>query len=271
SGRLLANACEADVPAEFWRQVYNIGGGETCRINYVDYLDRVFKVLGLGSVSKLTERNWFALKNFHCQWFLDSDVLEEYLHFRQDGIDEYIAHMAASAPWYLRIGLAKLVPPALIRALVMKVIARRPEGPLHWIETEDIAKIQAFFGSRAEWESIPDWEELIPETETETEPEPESFGPLVHGFDDQLPDSKLGLVEAQSAAAFRGGSCHTLTLDQGELYTPVEWSCAFGHHFQASLYLVLRAGHWCSECEAPPWRYEQIAAVNPFIAQLGLN
>lgn len=31
SGRLMANACEDNIPEEFWRRVYNIGGGEKFR------------------------------------------------------------------------------------------------------------------------------------------------------------------------------------------------------------------------------------------------
>ena len=32
--------------------------------------------------------------------------------------------------------------------------------------------------------------------------------------------------------------------------------------------LVLRGGHWCPDCEPMPWRYDQIAKVNPFFAQV---
>jgi len=82
SGRLLANACEADVPEEFWRRVYNVGGGPACRVICNDYAERVFQGLGLGGPRAIFERNWFALKNFHCHWLEDSDVLEGYLHSR---------------------------------------------------------------------------------------------------------------------------------------------------------------------------------------------
>jgi hypothetical protein len=73
SGRLLANACEDSVPEEFWRRFYNIGGGERCRLNYIELQQRSFDVLGMGKLEDLTERNWFATRNFHCHWFEDSD------------------------------------------------------------------------------------------------------------------------------------------------------------------------------------------------------
>jgi nucleoside-diphosphate-sugar epimerase len=260
SGRLMARVCEDDVPPEFWRRVYNIGGGQSCRVSYFDYLNGVLRALKLGSISRLTERSWFALKNFHCQWFLDSDVLENFLHFRRDGMDDYLAQVAQASPWYLKIGLARLALPAFLRLVVMKKMASRSDGTLHWIESGDHGKIAAFFGSRIDWQAIPKWDVEIPE--------PGPPRPLSHGYDDQLPDDEIGLAQARSAAAFRGGACLAPSVSAGDLYRALPWRCAFEHQFTASMYLVLRAGHWCPDCEAPPWRYREIAAVNPFLAQL---
>lgn len=260
SGLLLANACEDDIPEDFWRHVYNIGGGENCRVGYVEYLDRIFGTLGIGRLSQITERRWFALKNFHCQWYLDSDVLEGYLHFRRDGLDEYVAQVAAAQPWYLRIGLGRIVLHAYLKGVVMKRLARGPEGPLRWIETDDHERVEAFFGSREAWEHIPGWAEPIPE--------PTPPMPLDHGYDDSLPDSAVGLAHARSAARYRGGECLAEALESGDLYTPVSWRCAFQHEFTASAYLILRAGHWCPDCGAPPWQNDEVAAVNSFFAQV---
>lgn len=259
SGLLMANACEDDVPDDFWRRVYNIGGGETARVGYVEYLDRIFGTFGLGKVSQLTERRWFALKNFHCQWYLDSDILENYLHFQRDGLDEYAAQVAKAAPWYLRIGLGRIVLRAFIKGVVMKRLARGEDGPLHWIENDDHERVNAFFGSREAWENIPGWDEPIPE--------PTPGVPLDHGYDDSLPDARIGLPEAASAAQFRGGECLSESMQDGDLYARVSWRCAEGHTFEASAYLVLRAGHWCPDCQPPPWSDDR-AASNPFLAQV---
>ena len=86
SGRLMAKACEDDVPEDFWRRFYNIGGGERCRVVCLDFMERAFEALGMGKLPSLAERNWFATRNFHCQWYEDSDVLEAYLHFRSEGL-----------------------------------------------------------------------------------------------------------------------------------------------------------------------------------------
>jgi hypothetical protein len=169
----------------------------------------------------------------------------------------------SSAPGFLRVGLGRIVPHWIIRILVMKKLAVQPTGPLHWIQSRDDAKITAAFGSRAEWDSIPAWETAIPA--------PGDARPLAHGFDDELPDARLGLEQAQSAAAFRGGRCLAGSLTPGHLHTPITWRCAFGHEFTASAYLVLRAGHWCPDCSAPPWNYDEVAVVNPYFAQVWPN
>ena len=260
SGLLMANACESWVDAGFCRRVYNIGGGDNCRVGYIEYLDRVFNTFGLGTSAKIFERSWFALRNFHCHWFLDSGVLEGHLHFQRDGFNEYLAHVADHAPWYLKAGFAGIVPSRLVRVLLVKRIARRTEGPLHWIETDDRELIEAFFGSRAEWESIPGWDSEIPPSGPPQ--------PLSHGFNDELPDAEIGLVHATSAAGFRSGECRAQTLEDGDLYSPLPWRCAFGHDFTATGYLVLRAGHWCPSCEAPPWNFDWFAAANQFFAQV---
>jgi hypothetical protein len=55
---------------------------------------------------------------------------------------------------------------------------------------------------------------------------------------------------------------------KGDLATKVEWECAFGHRFEASPALVLLGGHWCEECMPAPWRFDEVAERNPFLAQV---
>jgi len=96
----------------------------------------------------------------------------------------------------------------------------------------------------------------------------DSAQPLSHGFDDTAPDAKLGRKQAQSAAKFRGGTLVSDIVEVGDVYTPLSWSCAKGHTFEASMYLVMRAGHWCPQCQAPPWNYDERAREDTFFAQV---
>ena len=45
------------------KNIYNLGGGEKCRITYSDFLSRSFEIFGLGSLS--FQKNAFPRKNFH--------------------------------------------------------------------------------------------------------------------------------------------------------------------------------------------------------------
>ena len=108
SGRLLANVCDPDVPEAFWRHVYNIGGGAEYRTVNWQFMNMCFGALGMGRIEKLFEPRWFATRNFHGQWFSDSDKLEVYLHFRTGSVADFISEMKEKAPMSTKF--ARFVP-----------------------------------------------------------------------------------------------------------------------------------------------------------------
>ncbi|HHH53895.1 MAG TPA: NAD(P)-dependent oxidoreductase, partial [Bacteroidetes bacterium] len=69
------------------KKIFNLGGGEKCRIIYKDFLKRSFEISGLGKLN--FPHKTFAEKNFHCGYYADGDELENILHFRKDTIDTY--------------------------------------------------------------------------------------------------------------------------------------------------------------------------------------
>ncbi|MBK6276962.1 MAG: NAD(P)-dependent oxidoreductase [Gammaproteobacteria bacterium] len=263
SGRLLANACEDSVPEEFWRRFYNIGGGERCRLNYIELQQRSFDALGIGKLERLSERNWFATRNFHCQWYEDSDALEGYLHFRSQGIDEYLQQVKAALPAWQRIG-ARLVPAWLVKKFVLQPLARdHPDSTMYWLDHDRTLRISAFFRSREDWARIPAWGVAMP-----ADPRTLPRERLDHGYDESKPAAELDLVDMQHAARFRGGSCESTSMVAGALFAPLRWRCSFGHAFEATPNLVLRGGHWCPECAPPGWNYDEQARRSPFFAQV---
>ena len=273
AGLLLANACEDDVPEAFWRGFYNIGGGPQARITFLQMMERIYAALGLGAPSELCERNWFALRNFHCQWYEDSDRLDDYLHFRTMGVDQYVESIVDSSPWYVRLptlpGFRQLMqlPPskALINRLLMKPLAYgSPDSTMYWLEHDIPGRISAFFRDRATWQAIPDhWDGIHT-------PAFEDYRRLDHGYDESLPQELLDLAQMRRAAAFRGGQCLSQHMDTGDLATPLAWQCWRGHAFELRPNTVLKGGHWCPHC-APQeigWDYDREAAHNPFFAQV---
>lgn len=263
SGRLLANICEESIPDEFWNRFYNIGSGSSYRITNYEFEVKLLKTISCPPPEKLFDANWFVLRNFHGQWYADSDLLESYLHFRANKTcDEYFAELGKRVPWFYH--LAKIVPPVLIKHLGMKPLAYRKNiGTMNWIKRRDPERISAFYGTYENWAKLPkSWKDFKIETPTD------EVSYLDHGYDETKPKSELTIEDMHQVAKFRGGECLSETMIKGDLSTPLKWKCQFGHEFEASPNLVLLGGHWCPECLPAPWNYDEIAQGNPFFAQV---
>lgn len=85
TARAFVNAIEKQ--AQLSKKIFNLGGGEKCRITYKDFLSRSFKIYGLGKLD--FPLNTFAEKNFHCGYYIDGYVLNNILDFRKDTLSEY--------------------------------------------------------------------------------------------------------------------------------------------------------------------------------------
>lgn len=267
AGRGLINCLDIPDNSDFWRRVYNMAGGPVCRCKYYDLLNKSMEINGLGSIEAITERNWFALRNFHMQYFEDSHILNEYIHNWGDSMEDYYEMLVKSSPWYLKL-IAKLCKkfPKIQKKVQeatykrMKELASTKNGTLHWYENKNNMRISAFYKDYETYESIPDWGVDMPQMK----PEPESLR-LDHGYDESK--KKIELDDLQRAAEFRGGKCLSIEWD-GDIYTTLKWKCAFNHEFEAKPYTVIKAGHWCPKCLPPPWNYDKIAKKNPFFAQI---
>ena len=85
TARAFVNAI--DKQSELSKKIFNLGGGESCRISYEHFLERSFAIFGLGALD-FPERA-FADKNFHCGFYADGDDLENIVHFRHDSLEDY--------------------------------------------------------------------------------------------------------------------------------------------------------------------------------------
>lgn len=261
SGRLLANVCEEDVPDAFWNRFYNISSGPSYRLTNYEFETKLLRAISCPPPEKIFEPDWFALRNFHGQWYTDADELENYLHFRRSpDCDTYFRQLASRLPWYFR--LTAVTPPFVIKRLMRHIASTPRTGTLDWIKNGNEARISAYFGSRETWRAIPGWRGFPVQRPSETP------AYLDHGYDESKPSADWDLEDMRQAAAFRGGKCLSASMRQGDRATPLEWECYAGHRFEASPSLVLLGGHWCPCCLPLPWNYDAIAKKNPFFAQV---
>lgn len=263
SGRLMANLCEDGLPEEFWCKFYNIGSGEEYRLTNYDFECYLLSCINCPAPEKIFDVKWFATHNFHGQYYLDSDKLEEYLHFRANiPVAEYFKQMATTLPKFYK--LAKIAPAFVIKPFMRMIASDKIFGTLGWLKSNNEERIKAYFGSREEREKIGSWAEMS-DIHLAGEEEAER---LSHGYDESKPLAELDIEDMRQAAEFRGGKCLSATMIKGDLATKLEWECAFGHRFSASPALVLLGGHWCDECLSAPWNFDEQAKRNPFLAQV---
>ncbi|MBD5386256.1 NAD(P)-dependent oxidoreductase [bacterium] len=279
SGGLAASLCVLDLPDNFWRGFYNIGGGEKWRLTNYDFLNMTLSAVGCPPASESFRRNWFATRNFHGMWFTDSDALESLLHFRSGlSMVTYMELVQEDLPWYFK--LAPLAPAWIIRMVMKLVASRKILGPLNWLAENNEDRIQAAWGGREEYARIPSWEDdaawRLSRTPTH----------LSHGYDESKPVDSWTVEDLISAAAFRGGKLIGPVHSDSSVATgspdgkqtsvnpdvAVEWECAEGHRFRLTPRTVLKGGHWCPDClreiSNDPLAMQRQATRNPFLAQL---
>lgn len=273
SGVLLRNLSYQDatdtMDMAFWGHIYNIGGGEKCRVSTAEMFERLYGDIGIKDLSLILKPKMHATRNFHGHYYLDSDKLENFVHFQRDSMeyyyDCYIKDLGATAPMAKVMckvpGGEKLM--ASVMGNMFNKLADGEHGTKHFIDCDMEDRIEAYWGSRKAWEALPesyndfnhffDWDKQIV---------------LEHGYDESKPESELTLDDMKKAAEFRGGECLSTKMKKGDWSTQLEFKCAFGHTFKASPRLVLEGGHWCDECERKSWNYGQRAKVDPFFAQV---
>ena len=266
---LCAFDAEGTLDGSFWGHIYNIGGGEPCRISTDELYRKMYGELGFQSLDPVIEPKYYATRNFHGQYYLDSDKLENYLHFRSDSMQYYFDAYLKELGSALAAGKVMTKLPGgekLMGSIIKKTFAPlldSEHGTRHWLKENMEDHIDAYWGSRKAWEAIPekysdlehfkDWDKVVP---------------IDHGYDESKPESELDLADMQGAAKFRGGELLSETMETGDWKTKLRFRCAFGHEFEASPRLVLEGGHWCPECERKSWNYGQRAKVDPFFAQV---
>lgn len=281
SGYLMRRIIEKDTAGSnvgFWRRVFNIGGGAENRKTGYDTFNEGFGIIG-GSAEKFMKPGWNAIRNFHGLWFYDGRELNDMFGYVRQSVSDYWREILEKHGIYR---LAKILPPSVIGKLAIEPLLKDDNAPQRWIDNGEAGRVRAFFGSAENVSMRPErWEDYyvvakgrlsdgtIDYERLKDITEAEKSGLLLsHGYDETKPDEDLDIEDMAQAAEFRGGRCLSRSMTRGDLYTPLEWECCFGHRFFATPYAVLKAGHWCPDCQAPAWDFDRQAARSPFYAQV---
>jgi len=254
--------------SDFWRKAYHMAGGPRMRILSLDLMNRGFQLNGLSGVESCSERKWFALRNFHMEYYEDSDLLNGYLHHWRDTLDSYWEDLASTVPPEMQQMAAECRKNPELRKQMEQITyetlknmaENNRNGTVYWYKNRRDMRITAFFNNYETFDAIPDWGVNMPQVD----PEP-AWHRLDHGYDESK--KKLALVDLQGAARFRGGQCLAQKWS-GDMYESLRWECSRRHAFTGKPYTILKAGHSCPDCAPPPWNYDDEARRNPFFAQV---
>ena len=260
SATMLEHIIDYDLPEGFWKHIYNVGGGEKCRLTYYEFMEMLYRSIGIRDIIKVMEPSWFALGNFHGQYYLDSDILEGFLHFRSESAVDFAKRIRRRLP--IGIRLSGMFGPSPVKR-GMSSISTNKGGSLQWMKKQDGEKIDAFYGSMGSLKLIPGWETWTPARSTR---ESEKII-LSHGYDEGKGLEAIDFNDLQGLADFRGGKLLSEGYD-GDLWKKLKWECPLGHRFEASPGLIVHGGHFCPVCDGNWEEYDSISASSPFFRQV---
>ncbi len=135
TGRAFANAVFETEKLK--GQIFNLSGGENCRITYKQFLQKSFNIFGLGDMK--FPKIAFASMNFHCAYYDDGDVLDEILHFRRDTTSSYFKKVQNN------VSSLKYFITHINRLLINKILVKKSE-PLNAVRNGNKTDLFRFFG-----------------------------------------------------------------------------------------------------------------------------
>lgn len=118
------------------KKIFNLGGGEKCRIIYEDFLSNSFEIYGLGKLN--FPHKTFAEKNFHCAYYDDGDVLDNILNFRKDTMDDYFENEKRKVSPFIKFIISIFKKP------IKKYLQMQSE-PLTAYKSRDLKMMQHYF------------------------------------------------------------------------------------------------------------------------------
>lgn len=120
------------------KKIFNLGGGEKCRIEYGEFLSQMFAIFGLGKFNFPPKT--FAEYNFSCGYYKDGDVLEEILNFRKDTLETYFESEQKKISFLLKTVASVVKKP-------FKMYLKNLSEPLKAFKNKDEKRMLQYFKS----------------------------------------------------------------------------------------------------------------------------
>ncbi len=120
------------------KKIFNLGGGENCRILYDEFLSQSFEIFGLGKLDFPSKT--FADKNFHCGYYQDGDVLNNILNFRKDTLYDYFENEKLKVSPFKKFMISILKRP-------IKFYLQTQSEPLEAFKNKDKKQMTHYFNS----------------------------------------------------------------------------------------------------------------------------
>ena len=272
SGRLLINLLrffsDGSLPEKFWKRVYNIGGGKSCRTYGYGTYDEGFKIIG-GGFTQFFKPWYNATRNFHGVWYTDSDELEEYLHFRGQSCEDFWKEMKRRNRLYT---MGRFVPRPLISAFFFKRLLKDENSPSTWVKKGDEARAKAYFGGSDKFNARKTltWKDVeLPTEIPDPVPLTKQQNIEAYGYDIDKPDEEITANDLISVAEAHGGKCLNPEKFGGNMYEKLNWQTGDGKTFTASAYTVLRAGHWEHRLyDEWVWDFDRLSKTDRIFARI---
>ena len=268
SARLMAAIVREDIKGNlnydnFWRKIFNLGGGEENRITGFDTVQGGFSLFG-GKAQDYYEPWYNVLRNFHGGFFADGDKLNDLFHYREDNINDYWGKVLKT---HSSLKMARLAPKGLIKTFGIKRLFKDSNAPAYWYKHNDEARLIAYFGSKEKYEQqTRKWEDFKI-WDCSKDRSLDNYQPIDYGFDIEKSDQKVTLEDLQNVAKKHGGKLITKDFKTGDVYTKVEWENSDGERFIARPFTVLRGGHWWNPLyTAYVWDFDRLAKKDEIYA-----
>ena len=248
----------------FWRKVFNLGGGDESRVTSFHVLQSGFDLFGKDA-KKIYEPNYNVTRNFHGGFFVDGDKLNDLFHYREDTLDGYWPKVLKAHP---ELKGAKIVPSKMMKKFAIERVFKDDNAPRYWYNHHDEARLIAFYGGKEKYEKLPHSWDGYEFWDYKAHQNLKDYQPRDYGFDIEKSDKDITIEDLRNVAKKHGGKLITSSFKTGDVYQAVEWENSDGVRFMARPFTVLRGGHWINPIYKEfVWDFDRLAKKDEIYAQ----